>query len=101
MFFKVEIQKSREMIYPGEDAVALLENLDLEVLRPEHIFDTLDSQRQQERDIDMAIGVEDDPAFESFGYTGNLKHSKTTTFESSKYRKIYLPSHLEILKIEE
>ena len=90
-----EIQRNKEIIYPGEGTLDLLENLDLEKTKPTHMFDLLDSQREQEKDDDMDLGSEDDPAFESFAYTGNLVEEKDTNYESSRYRKINLPEEDE------
>ena len=74
----------------------MLETLDLEKLdKPEHIFNTLDSQREQEKEDDLAIGPTDDPEFESFGYTENLDQESNIKYESSKYRKIVMPSLAE------
>ena len=64
--------------------------------RPAHIFDTLDSQRQQEADEDLAAGAVDDPEFETFGYTGNLGQESNSNHESSKYRKIDMANDDEI-----
>ena len=70
--------------------------------RPAHIFDTLDSQRQQEADEDLAIGAVDDPEFETFGYTENLgqesnsNNGGNSNHESSKYRKIKMANDDEI-----
>merc|ERR1711978_736533 len=52
-----EIEENKETIYPGEATLALMENLDLEKNKPEHMFDILDSQRQQENDDDEVVGV--------------------------------------------
>ena len=88
-----EINRNKKIIYPGEEAVTLLETLDLEKLdKPEHIFNALDSQREQEKEDDLAIGPTDDPEFESFGYTENLDQESNIKYESSKYRKIVMPS---------
>ena len=75
----------------------LIENLDLELLPPAHIFDALDGQRQQDADEDLAIGAVPDPAFESFAYTGNLgQENDDDKYENSKYRKIEMPNDDEI-----
>ena len=91
-----EIQENKEIIYPGEGTTDLLENLDLEVQKPQHIFDMLDGQREQEQDDDLEIGDVDDPHFESFAYTGNLAQENKVNYETSKYRKIWMPSQDEI-----
>ena len=40
-FYKMieDIQANKEMIFPGEETIDLLENLDLELHKPMHIFD--------------------------------------------------------------
>ena len=92
-----EIHKNKERIYPGEGTKVLIENLDLELLPPAHIFDALDGQRQQDADEDLAIGAVPDPAFESFAYTGNLgQENDDDKYENSKYRKIEMPNDDEI-----
>ena len=90
-----EIKQNKETIYPGEETMLLLENFDFEKNRPEHMFDMLDSQRQQENEEDKIVGVTDDPDFESFAYTGNLGQETKTDYETSKYRKIALPEEEE------
>ena len=90
-----EIQRNKDIIYPGEGTTDLLENFDLELQKPKHIFDMLDSQGEQNKEDDMAIGVEDDPEFESFAYTGNLGQEHIPNYESSRYRKICLPDNDE------
>ena len=91
-----DIKANKKMIFPGEETIDLIENLDLELHKPMHIFDLLDSQREQEREEDLAFGVLDDPEFESFGYTGNLGKAHDGNFESSKYRIIKMPSNDEM-----
>ena len=97
-----KIRSNKETIYPGEGTIDILENLDMTTDRPAHIFDTLDSQRQQEADEDLAVGAVDDPEYETFGYTGNIgqesnsKHESNSNLESSKYRKIEMASDDEM-----
>jgi hypothetical protein len=90
-----EILQNKETIYPGEGTVALMENVDLQLNKPEHIFDMLDSQREQEKEEDIVVGAIDDPEFESFSYTGNLGQENKTDYETSRYRKITLPDEEE------
>ena len=90
-----EISRNKKIIYPGEESIAFLENPDLETPKPEHIFDTLDCQREQEKEDDLAIGETDDPEFETFGYTENLDQGSNLKYESSKYRKINLLTNAE------
>ena len=56
------------------------------------MYDTLDNQRQQEEEEDLAIGAVDDPEYESFSYTGNLHQNNDIIYETSKYRKIKMPN---------
>ena len=90
-----EIEKNKESIYPGEATMALMEDLDLETHKPAHMFDILDSQREQENEDDQVVGAVDDPEFESFAYTGNLGQESAASFETTKYRKITLPDDTE------
>ena len=41
------IRRNKESIYPGEVTIDLLENMDLDLQRPSHIYDMLDGERQQ------------------------------------------------------
>ena len=90
------IEENREAIYPGDGIINLFESDDLEIQKPQHIFDVLDSQRQQENEDDKEIGVKDDPLFESFGYLGNLKQANEVQFEEFKYKKFCLQCDDEI-----
>ena len=90
-----EISRNKKIIYPGEESIAFLENPDLETPKPEHIFDKLDCQGEQDKEDDLAIGETDDPEFETFGYTENLDQGSNPKYESSKYRKINLLTKAE------
>ena len=60
---------------------------------PQHIYDTLDNQREQEEAEDMEIGAQDDPEYESFGYTENLGQENNPNYDTCKYRKIKMPNN--------
>ena len=92
----LEIQDNREAIYPGERTINLLDNEDLEIHRPAHLCDMLDTQGQQENEDDLVIGAEDDPQFESFSHTGNLAKEGKVSFETSKYKIVKLPNYDEM-----
>ena len=96
---KEEINSIRALIYPGEDTFDLMDSSDFEFQNPSHIYDTLDGQREQENADDIAIGMSDDPQFESFAYTGNLNQEKHAHHEDLKYKKICLPSNAELKHI--
>ena len=96
---KEMINDNKKAIYPGENTVDLIESLDIDVQGPAHIYDMLDGEGQQKQEDDAAVGPENDPEFESFGYTGNLAKKETTQFESSKYRLIDVP-HEEEMKVK-
>ena len=66
-----EICRNKNAIFPGEGKLDLLENFDLEKNKPQHVYNTLDNQRQQEEEDDLALGATDDPEF-SFAYADNL-----------------------------
>ena len=90
------IKRNKEAIYPGEGTIDLLENMDLDVQRPAHIYDMLDGERQQQADDDWAEGAENDPQFESFAYTGNLAQGDNNQAESHKYRIVNVPKEEEM-----
>ena len=97
-----EINANRESMYPGEATINLLEIGDWDLQKPEHLAEMLDCQGEQNNEEDMAEGCVDDPEFESFAYTGNLKaddgqdEQSKGQFEDFKYKKITLPSKKEM-----
>ena len=94
------IKRNKEAIYPGEGTIDLLENMDLDIQRPVHIYDMLDGERQQQESDDLMAGAENDPQFESFAYTGNLDQDGAQGgngfCESSKYRIVNVPKEDEL-----
>ena len=98
---RIEIDSNRKALYPGESKIDYLEDQELEVesLRPVHIYDMLASQCEQQNNDDLEEGVTDDPKYESFGYTGNLNLEGTGHIENCKYKKICLPNDSEICSI--
>ena len=63
---KSEIETNKKGIFPNDDVVEMLENLencDFNAARPTHIYDMLDSQMIQEDEDDQAEGITDDPEF--------------------------------------
>ena len=91
-----KIKKNKDMIYPGEGTLDLLENVDHDIQAPAHIYDMLDGEGQQQQEDDLADGQENDPQFESFGYTGNLAQGEHVPYESSKYRVVTVPKDHEL-----
>ena len=89
------IDNNKKAIYPGENTVNLIETVDIDVQGPAHIYDMLDGEGQQQQEDDLEIGPENDPQFESFGYTGNLAKGENTQFESFKYRIVDVPKEEE------
>jgi hypothetical protein len=90
------IKRNKESIYPGEGTIDLLENMDLDLQRPSHIYDMLDGERQQQEEDDLVVGAENDPQFESFAYTGNLAQGENAHSESFKYRIVKVPKDDEL-----
>ena len=93
---KEELAMNKKAIYPGDDTVDMLNNYELEKLQPNNANDTLDGQGEQENDDAMVEGIIDDPEYESFGYTGNLNQEDQPNYDNVKYKKICLPSDLEL-----
>ena len=84
-----EISKNKDFIYPGESTVQLLESEDLDSKKPVHIYDLLDSQRQQENADDKEIGSVDDPSYATFGNTEHF--DKEIQHEEFKYKALVVP----------
>ena len=84
-----EIRSNKSFIYPSEDIIDLLDSDDLEDQRPTHVFDMLDSQREQENEDDKEVGMTDDPKYAVLGLTDHLGNERT--YEEFKYRKFILP----------
>ena len=74
----------------------MVENVNLDIQAPAHICNMLDAEGQQQNEDDFAVGAENDPKFESFGYTGNLAQGENVTFESFKYRVVNVPKEDEL-----
>ena len=90
------IKRNKNMIYPGEGTLDMVENVNLDIQAPAHICNMLDAEGQQQNEDDFAVGAENDPKFESFGYTGNLAQGENVTFESFKYRVVNVPREDEL-----
>ena len=69
---KNELQANKAKVFPGEEIIDALNTVDLEQLKPSHLYDSIASQNVQQNDDDQDLGTIDDPDFESFAYTGNL-----------------------------
>ena len=93
-----EIVKNRETIYPGESTIGVFDSVELDLMKPTHIADTLDCQGQQDNHDDLEEGCFDDPAFESFAFTGNLNLEAPVQVqrENNKFKKIIIPKDLEL-----
>ena len=93
-----EIVKNRETIYPGDSTIDVFDSVDLELMKPTHIADTLDCQGQQDNHDDLEEGCVDDPAFESFAFTGNLNLEAPVQVqrENNRYKKIIMPNDPEL-----
>ena len=89
-----ELQANKDHIYPGEEVIQLLDSEDADSERPIHIFDMLDSQREQENSDDREVGITDDPAYKSFGVTDQL--GKEIHYEDFKYKVVSVPNDDEL-----
>ena len=63
----------------------------MEDTRPQHVYDDLNCEGEQQNEEDRDYGLEDDPDFESFQWhgkteEGDLRHDKN--YEDPKYKKI-------------
>ena len=89
-----ELQANKGKIYPGEEVIELLDSGDFNAERPMHIFDLLDSQREQENSDDRAEGMTDDPAYKSFGVTDQLQQESKN--EEFRYKVLDIPNDDEL-----
>ena len=93
-----EINENRKGLFPHSDTMDLLEQMDEpELQRPCHIFDMLDSQRQQEKDDDDQVGVEEDPQYAARDPSGYGFGKEENNIEELKYVKISVPEEEDIL----
>ena len=81
----------RKLIYPGEDIAEPENTDDIDDNRPQHVYDELNCEGEQQNDDDRNIGLEDDPDFQTFEWHGNdeegeVRHEKN--YENAKYKKI-------------
>ena len=91
-----EINLNRTKMFPVENIIELA---DIGDLKPDHVFDTLDCQGEQENLDGLAAGCIDDPEFESFGYVGNLKQNTEPckgNFGDFNYKKIAITKTAEL-----
>ena len=71
----------------------------MEDMRPQHVYDNLNCQGEQENDDDNDLELQDDPDYETFQWRGEegteVKENKN--FESGKYKKISVEKEALIL----
>ena len=84
-----EIKLNKSNIYPSEDIIDMLDSDSLEEQKPSHVFDMLDSQREQENEDDKKLGATNDPKYAALGITDHLLNEGT--IEEFKYRKFIMP----------
>ena len=91
-----EIEMVRTNIFLGEDTIEYLES-DLELLRPSHVYDDIDGQREQENEDDLEVGLDDDPRFVGLDHNGEkLEEENRTNLEQIKYKKVQVPSDADL-----
>ena len=96
---KEKIIAVRKLLYPGEDVVDKMFCEEMEDMRPQHVYDNLNCQGEQENDDDNDLELQDDPDYETFQWRGEegteVKENKN--FESGKYKKISVEKEALIL----
>ena len=92
-----EIQRNKSLIYPGEATIALMEEEDFDAKRPVHLFDLLNSQKEQENQDDHSIGATDDPEYATFKVPDYLPND--TEHEDFKYKKVSIPDEKDLQAI--
>ena len=78
-----EIKLVREIMFPGQDFVNLLENSDLSEKVPEHIHELIDNQRCQEDDDDAEEGEMIDPLFASMHHDLGPEEKEELSYKTS------------------
>ena len=91
-----EIEMVRTSTFLGEDTVEYLES-DLELLRPSHVYDDIDGQREQENEEDLDEGLDDDPRFVGLDHDGKkMEEEQRTNLEQIKFKKVQVPSDADL-----
>ena len=90
------IDNNRNAMFPAGELLDLDTNLNLDEMRPTHIYDKLDAQGEQNNEDDLEIGIEEDPEFVGRNIqlvNSNLEGNFST--KDSRYPKISPPNTLE------
>ena len=86
----------RTSTFLGEDTIQYLES-DLELLRPSHVYDDIDGQREQENQDDLDEGLDDDPRFVGLDHDGKkMEEEQRTNLEQIKFKKVQVPSDADL-----
>ena len=94
-----DIEVVRSNIFLGEDTIDYME-CDLELLRPTHVYDDIDGQREQENEDDLEVGLEDDPRFVGLDHDGKIgEEENRTNLEQMKFKKVDVPSDEDLTLI--
>ena len=92
-----EIQRNKALIYPGEATIALMEEENFDAKRPVHLFDLLNSQKEQENKDDHSVGSNDDPEYATFRVPDYLAND--AEHEEFKYKKVAIPDEKDLQAI--
>ena len=93
-----EIESLKRVLFPGDGTLAHLDDKDIEHIRPSHVYDELDGQREQELADDLAEGVTDDPRFANLNYGNEFAKGEGSggKYEEPKYRTVNIPNPEEM-----
>ena len=78
-----------------ETDVNVVDDLDPEIQRPTHIFDTLNSQMEQENAEDLGKEPEEDSEFAARN-PDRVKNQESASVEPFKYKRIQIPNDNEL-----
>ena len=98
---KLQITNIKQLLYPDKDIIELLECEHLNENIPQHIYDTLDNQREQEKEDDLVEVIQDDPVaafFEWQGQDNETDHGQISKGDF-KYREVKLPRDEDLMEI--
>ena len=96
---RIEIIKG--IIFPGEKVLDIddIDASDFEDNRPQHVFDNLDPQGEQENADDLDKDIVDDPDSMMFHWHGKNEEAEDNNvqFETARYKKINHQAHDDLI----
>ena len=97
------ISAIKETIFPGEGAIAPYDFDLLEENRPQHVYDTINCQGEQQNEDDAEVAVEDFLEIAPLEWNGETEDEKEkkkniADHEDAKYKKLELLEHYDLME---